>query len=328
MSDLFFAAFLGIKMHDPKYGLSSEQRKAYGKSSSLFYSYKDFVSQCLGGDRMGLMKEIHDYAVLFKKKFQPDCARDQIPSNPCFERINLMIFAQGWSTMLPYVLYVVKNVKDGEEQNRIFNVLESYIMRRLVSGFDTRVYYSLFSDRLLDESCLTANGLMSFFTSKGKEVGYVMPTDDDVSKGAQSQRLVNREGKSVLYMLESRLMKKDNATTLKEFSAYTLEHLLPRKWQQNWRLDPFDDKRVWMRNKAILTIGNFAILPGSLNTKVSNGSWHDKVNGKNGLPGLRKKAAGLTLLNKYLDLKEWNEEQISNRAKDIAEKISKVWPGK
>lgn len=328
LSDLFFAAFLGIKMHDPKYRLTSEQRKAYGKISSLFNSYKDFVNLYLKGDRMGLMEEIHDYAVLFQKKFKPDCARDQIPSDPCFERINLMIFAQGWSTMLPYVLYVVKNVKDGEEQNRIFNVLESYIMRRLVSGFDTRVYYSLFSDRLLDESCLTAKGLMSFFVGNGHEVGYVMPTDDEVLKGARSQKLVNREGKAVLYMLESRLMKKDNATTLKEFGVYTLEHLMPRKWQQNWRLDPFDDERVLMRNKAILTIGNFAILPGALNTKVSNGSWHDKVNGKNGLPGLREKAAGLAMLNKYLDLKEWDEEQISNRAKDIAEKISEVWPGK
>ena len=37
------------------------------------------------------------------------------------------------SNITPYLLYVLKNVEDLQERNRIFDFLETYLVRRMVS---------------------------------------------------------------------------------------------------------------------------------------------------------------------------------------------------
>ena len=68
-----------------------------------------------------------------------------------------------------------------------------------------------------------------------------------------------------------------------------------------------------------------AIIPGALNTSISNAPWQIKLHGKGNKDGLLKYATGLVTLDDYLSLDEWNLQCIRKRAKDLFEKILHVW---
>lgn len=325
LSDLFFAAYLHIKRNDPAYRIPVGTQKHYAKISELFNSYKDFIRFYEKNDRVKVMREIKEYALLFMKYFQPSQIDEPIKSRPCFERINLMIFAQENSTLIPYVLYVLKNVAKEEERDKIFNVLESYLMRRLISGYDSTQYSKLFSSQLIVGECLTAEGLERALGEANKEASTTMPLDEAVERGVIERKRTNAVALSILYMLESRLLDENHATGLHSYKDYTLEHLMPQKWQENWT-NNLTAEQIAMRPKIISTLGNMTILPSKLNISISNAAWHEKVNGQKDRPGLKANAGGLALLEPYLSLPEWNEEMIRARAEDIAKKCCEVWP--
>ena len=98
---------------------------------------------------------------------------------------------------------------------------------------------------------------------------------------------------------------------------YTLEHIMPQKWAQNWYDVPvYDtdenevedaDEMERVRSHAIYEIGNMTLLNSKLNTSISNGNFTDKINGKNGRKGI-KDLADIRLTRKVIDNNtEWNE---------------------
>ena len=104
---------------------------------------------------------------------------------------------------------------------------------------------------------------------------------------------------------------------------YTLEHIMPKKWMQNWQdvtaydiegnviEDPDEIERI--RSHAIYEIGNMTLLNSKLNTSISNSAFFDKVNGKHGRKGI-KNLADLRLTREVIENNsEWNEIKIYSR---------------
>jgi hypothetical protein len=98
---------------------------------------------------------------------------------------------------------------------------------------------------------------------------------------------------------------------------------MPKKWLKNWPLTAEYDEAE--RDHYIKTIGNHTLLNSSLNTSISNSEWSTKLNGNSKGKGLKQYAQGLVTINPILQLKEWNEEEILNRANWLSDKINKVW---
>lgn len=73
-----------------------------------------------------------DYAEVFRDNFCVDILDGDLSSSYGIERINAIIFGLENTTMIPHVLYILRNVKDQKERDKIFEYLESYMMRRLV----------------------------------------------------------------------------------------------------------------------------------------------------------------------------------------------------
>lgn len=116
---------------------------------------------------------------------------------------------------------------------------------------------------------------------------------------------------------------------------YTLEHIMPQKWVQNWYDVPvYDvdeneveeaDEMERVRGHAIYEIGNMTLLNSKLNTSISNGNFTDKINGKNGRKGI-KDLADLRLTRKVIDHhSEWNERNIYARTAELEAEIRKIW---
>ena len=150
--DLFFDAFLQILVQDKRRGVTTEDKLFYSRTSNLFQSYKDFIAKYCDGSKDEVLGAMKAYAEVFESTFDPTCCDRNVSSAPSAERMNVLIFGLKNSTLIPYVLYVRKNVESSDEQAKIFATLESYIVRRMLVRATTKNYNRLFTSLILNEA--------------------------------------------------------------------------------------------------------------------------------------------------------------------------------
>src|SRR5699024_5672862 len=98
-----------------------------------------------------------------------------------------------------------------------------------------------------------------------------------------------------------------------------------KKWRNNWPSCPSDDL-ARQRDSVLLTLGNLAIIPQSLNASIRDSDWHTKKVGKGpNKPGLNTCAAGLSTFFGVLTEEVWSEDKITSRADWLFEKAQKIW---
>ena len=324
--DLFLYAYLIIQFRGEDYAVSTEDKLYYEKYSNLFLSYKAFVCKYLNGDKEALMQGIYKSATEFQRNFNPHCKEETISSEPGFERVNLMMFGLDFAVMLPYVMFVLLYA-DKEEQVKIYEYLETFMMRRTIARLETRGYNALFSDGLITNKVLTVDALKEYVDKRNdKDVAYRAALPNEIEYAVNNKVYVNRQALGFLYMLESRLRQDSLAATkLRGLKGYSLEHLLPKKWRETW-VRPEDLEVEKATNEALYTLGNLAIIPGALNSSISNAPWQIKLNGKGNKEGLLKNAKGLVTLDDCLVKADWNLACIHERAEKLYKQILQVWP--
>lgn len=132
--------------------------------------------------------------------------------------------------------------------------------------------------------------------------------------------LTNKQAAGILYMIESKTRdRKKYSTSLLGISKYSLEHLMPKKWQNHWGTLN-DEQDVEQRNRKLLTLGNLAIITQALNTSIRDADREAKKNGRGNKAGLKQYGNGLETLSPYLELPDWDESAIDDRADDLCQK--------
>lgn len=113
--------------------------------------------------------------------------------------------------------------------------------------------------------------------------------------------------------------------TLLGFNNYSLEHLMPKKWRNNWGACATEDDAK-KRDSLLLTLGNLAIIPQALNASIRDAAWNVKKAGKGqNKPGLLLCASGLYTLHDVLQKNDWNEHEIENRAEWLLANAQNIW---
>ena len=114
-------------------------------------------------------------------------------------------------------------------------------------------------------------------------------------------------------------------TALLGFNNYSLEHLMPKKWRNNWGACATEDDAK-KRDSLLLTLGNLAIIPQALNASIRDAAWNVKKAGKGqNKPGLLLCASGLYTLHDVLQKNDWNEDEIENRAEWLLANAQNIW---
>lgn len=325
--EAFLNAFLQIKVHESSINVSTEDKMEYAKSGALFYSYKDFIEKYYKGREFELVEELVQYAKIYQNTFSPAVTESSLTYEPGIERINFLIFAADNTTMIPYIMYVIKNVADEAERDKIYDYLESYLVRRLICKKSTKNYSDLFSENLINADVKTADALAAFFGEKDSTNALAMPTDAEVERNMMEAEHPNYRALCILYLLESRMRNSHLLSTqLMKYNVYTLEHLMPQKWMTNWPLPEGADADTRMH--LVKTLGNCTMITQSLNSTISNEQWSVKLEGKNNKGGLRAYANGLLTLDGVLTRENWDEGCIIERSKQLATKACGVWSAK
>ena len=264
-----------------------------------------------------------DYAACFAETFRPDSCERSIPSAYGMERMNVIIFGLKNTTVIPYVLYVAKEIQNPDSRNEIFAVLESYIMRRMIVRATTKNSNNLFASLILN-NVLDAAMLKERLSRNGDVTTY-FPDDRELLQGFKESKLINLQSKGVLYMMESAIQPANAAMVLLGFKGYSLEHLMPKKWRNNWA--PCETEELAKeRDSCLLTLGNLAIIPQPLNASIRDANWTVKKAGKGTAnPGLELCASGLLTIHDVLKEPEWTEGKIDARADWLFEQAKRIW---
>lgn len=321
--DIFFDAYFQLFLQDKKYSISAEDKIVYSRLDHLAKSYQDFIERYCDGDKSIVLGPMAEYAKCFADTIKPEYCNMGIPAFSGIERINVILFGLKNTTLIPYILYVAKNVSSQNELNKIYGVLESYIMRRLVVHATTKNYNNLFTSLILN-GVLDAQTLKERL-NKGSDATTYVPTNEDLLHGFQDSKLINLQTRGILYFIESGIRPVRSSTALLGFSSYSLEHLLPKKWRNNWDACATQEL-ARQRDSILLTLGNLAIIPQSLNASIRDSNWATKKAGKEpNNPGLAICAAGLSTIHDALQKDVWNEDEISQRAIWLYERAKKLW---
>ncbi|MCT7499907.1 DUF262 domain-containing protein [Aliarcobacter cryaerophilus] len=322
--DIFFFSYLQIKIQEKELKVKTENKIEFSKVENLFESYKSFIREYFNNDKELILSEIKEYASLFQKNFNIKIVENELTNISGIERINAIIFGLDTTTLIPYVLFVLKNVLDDTVRNELFEFLETYIMRRIICNQTTKNYNQLFTDRLINNKILSKEAFVNYLNGQLDTVNF-LPTDEDLENGFTNMILVNKQSAGVLYFIESKIRNRSyQSTQLLGLNKYSLEHLMPKKWENHW-VNSMSSEEKMNRNKKLLTLGNLTIITQSLNSTIRDANWKNKKEGRGDKKGLLAYASGLETMNHYLTFDEWNEKTIEDRANFLFEKAKNIW---
>ena len=323
--DLFFYAYLQIKIQDATLGVTAEDKLQFSKVDKLFESYKKFIDKYYAGDRSALRDEIRDYALLFRRIFDPEIVNQELPEKAGIERLNGIIFFLETTTLIPYILYIEHAVSDKAVQSELYDFIETYIMRRLLTKSTTKNYNQLFTERLIANQVLSKDKFLNFLDKQADKVNY-LPSDVQVREAFSGSILTNKQATGVLYLIESKIRDRTRHTTqLLGMNKYSLEHIMPKKWSNRWD-KPATQSLIDERNRKILSLGNLTIITQALNTSIRDADWDTKKAGHGpGKEGLKKYAEGIDTFSAFLEKDVWNETAIEERADFLYQKAIAVW---
>lgn len=106
-------------------------------------------------------------------------------------------------------------------------------------------------------------------------------------------------------------------------SKLHIEHVMPRKWQGTWPMDPSNGGEA-ERDQRLHTLGNLTLLTGKLNSRVSNGPWLGAGGKKEAL-----EKHDVLLMNRELVKaagNSWSDSQIVQRTQTMIDAILSIWP--
>lgn len=331
--ETFLSAYLQIKIQDPNLGVKAEDKVLFRRSEGLFNNYKRFINGYVITDglskeeqlkkRLELIEDLTAYAKIYKNNFNANNLSTGIGSKPSIERMNVIIYGLEGTTTIPYLMFVLKNVTNEDEKTKIFGYLESYLMRRLVCKSQNNNYSDLFTENLIGNDIRTEEDLVKYIEDKDADSALAMPSNLMVRKAFQDNILPNKRATGVLYMLESRIRsEKYHSTSMLGFNTYSVEHLMPKKWRNNWGTT----NDVEYRDFKLLTLGNLAIITATLNASIRDSEWLKKLAGSGYKGGLKTYASGLETMEKVLASPIWNESKMAERADWLADKAIGIWP--
>jgi len=231
------------------------------------------------------------------------------------------------TTVYPLILFLYKEISNKELPNYLY-FLESYIVRRNICKLTTKNYNNLFISILQKLiNIKDENGLFTFEDYKNIFYNFtdetnLFPDDSLFVESFKESILINQNSKEILYCIA--LYQKNNElndVTKLSSSNFSVEHIMPKMWEENWSMDNMSEQAKLERDKLLLTLGNLTLITKKLNSKMKNDSWNNKKE-------TLRKYSSLQMTTDYLMINNWEESAIEKRANDLAKLAVEIWDRK
>lgn len=238
-------------------------------------------------------------------------------------------------TAMPFLLRAYGELmpSDSAEFDAVLEVIESYLMRRMLTRGKNAGYNRLFIDvmRALEKHGKFTAEATRAYLSKSNADTVRWPSDEEIWRAVAERPIyTDLARKRLRHILEaidgSMLSNKTEALQLPK--DLTIEHLLPQSWQEHWPLPEdtllsLEAKLAAEKERSLLlhTIGNLTLVTQSFNSLLSNSRWE-----------VKKEEIWVTSklnINRYFATSNpsvWNEQSILARSQLLFESIVRIWP--
>lgn len=320
-SDLFFFHFLTL------------HTERDFRVTHLFQEFKTWWKKqkgdASGGDITPLLESIRSTGAVFQDILLVNEGRE-VPFSPRTQAFLERLRVLDLTTVYPLILGLLSVRRDltTVERDRAFEVLESYLIRRMVCRLDTKNYNRLFVE-LLPKAKHTpspAQAITEHLLNTGGGDSVRWPDDDEFRKAWLANPLYQfgRDGRVRMLLLA---LEAAHSTHFQEHveltpSFLTVEHVLPQAYYPHYPIEEPSWEKTIRREQMLHTIGNLTLLTHRLNSSVSNGPFTEKAVA---IAGQSKLA-----LNVYFqghgESAAWAEEDILARGEALFAYAHTIWP--
>jgi uncharacterized protein with ParB-like and HNH nuclease domain len=273
----------------------------------------------------------------FAKEYRLINGEDADPNRrrtSAYERLNIL----GITTALPLLLWLrtipPSCLSDADHLAAVV-AIESFVVRRSLTGSQTRGYGQIFRDVLkaaksaADEDRNVVDAIKGALVSNTQSRTW--PSDEEMITAFTTRRFYGSDSgqkiRLLLGVIDSRLRannpKAESATF--NYESLSIEHIMPQSWTDHWGL-PSDVSEAEVellrqrRNEAVNRIGNLTLVTHALNSAQSNAAWPKKR--------LALHEHSTLMLNAHIVTNEhWDESSIHARALTLARLALEEWPG-
>jgi hypothetical protein len=297
---------------------------------SRFKSYADFESK---KSMLELLEQICNSARVYASIYSLGNENDRDLDRTALFAYRLKVL--GLDVVRPLFLYLVdpdEGAISKTELDRCLEIIESWLVRRMLARITSKSYNKIIPEiisKVRENREQAATVLENYFKTQQANTAY-WPDDEEIRKELTSLEFYDKIYRSRVRMVLEALEDdargwKDGKTSSSgvriKKGSYSIEHLMPQKWQKNWPLT--DGVNELERDSLVQSLGNLTLLSTKLNSSVSNGPWL----------GAEGKSAALTehdvlLLNKRIQeagKNGWDEKLIKARTKELIDAILSIW---
>lgn len=228
--------------------------------------------------------------------------------------------------------------RDGSDQadlEEVATAMESYLIRRMVCGYQTRGYGALalrllkvIAEATADQPVAPALREHLRATATGSDA---WPDDEMFSAEWSKRKFYNGLRRDRVLMIlqaieedyQAKAHKSEPIVTF-DFSKLQIEHVMPQKWHLHWPL-PEEGVTAEDRDWALHGIGNLTLVSAALNPSLSNGPWvkTDGVGKRDALHEHSKLELNRRLLAGHAT---WDENRMKLRSIELFEVARSIWP--
>ena len=296
------------------------QKKSAVELEKLFAEYKIWLQGKMTKDKIAFLAELKEYATIFKN-FPEGTELNEIGFSQEEERFFHIIENLEITTVFPLILFIYKQVPDKDTRIQLLRILESYLVRRNVCRLTTKNYNNLFIQiisKLIEAKAVTVDTFKTILTSFTEDTNK-FPSDLEFKTAFSEEAISNANAREILYCISLyQIFNPKNDINKLSSSSYSVEHMMPQKWEPNWSVKGMNESAKAIRSKKLKTLGNLTLVTKSLNSSMKNAAWDKK---KKAL----KEFSLLKITTDYIDNKEWDETKIDTRANDFSSMALKIW---
>ncbi|MBZ7958786.1 DUF262 domain-containing HNH endonuclease family protein [Campylobacter molothri] len=309
-SEIFLHSYAIIK------GIFNSDSDSLSNLSSL---YKDYIKNLKENELKNLLSELKDYAKIYRNF--PDINKETVLKYENYElRFFHIIYTYSMNTVLPLTLFLRKIL---EKKENIYKQCLYLLEILMMCNFETKDYNKFFSKVIKKIQKVNFDDIVNIMRIEIFDRYGKCFNKKEIEKWLTS--IDNYDAKFVLFWIE--LYRQDKNKDYKDNTlglnyVYTLEHLLPKSWKDNWNDIISNEEDA---EKFIYQIGNMTLLKGKLNTSLKNQNWQFKLNGDGKVKNYISKNADLLINKELLDKKSWDTKEIEKRTKKCIDDFFEIW---
>ncbi|GHS02170.1 hypothetical protein VN1281_13090 [Helicobacter pylori] len=277
----------------------------------VYVAFKDY-QQKEGIEIEALLQDLQKYCRYFCQiKFKKEADKDLKKALDFLVDLDMDV-------VYPLLLELYSDYSDGvlskDDFRRSIALIESYICRRAVCGFNTNVLnkvFPSFTKHIQKDEYFES--LKAHFGSLTKEQRF--PNDDEFRNSFIMRDFYKKFKKKTKCFLE-RLEYFDTEEPV-DTEKCTIEHIMPQTLEDEWKRDLGENFQE-IHNKYLHTIGNLTLT--GYNQKYRNKSFQEKRGMEKGF-----KQSRLMLNESLKNLESFGEEEIKKRANDLADSALEIW---